>query len=124
MKIILVYIRKKFYNTYMKKLIVDNKYNEKKLNTFILDSFPMLSKNTLYKALRKKDIRINNTKVSSDTIIHTGDEITIYINDDLLFKNIDINIPIIYEDNNILIANKPEGLEVTENSSDINLTFK
>ena len=33
----------------MKKLIVDKKYNNKKLNTFLLDSFPNLSINTIYK---------------------------------------------------------------------------
>lgn len=106
----------------MKKLIVSNKYNEKKLNNFILDSFPNLNKNTLYKTLRKKDIRINNIKVSSDAIIHTGDEITLYINDDLLLGKSNLKIPIIYEDNNIIIVNKPEELEVTENSSNLNLT--
>ena len=48
----------------MKKLIVNKKYDGKKLNTFLLDSFDGLSLNTIYKALRKKDIRVNNVKVS------------------------------------------------------------
>ena len=39
----------------MKKLNVPNKYNGKKLTKFILDSFPHLSPNMLYKALRQKD---------------------------------------------------------------------
>ena len=39
----------------MRKIIVNEKYNNKKLNSFILDSFPNLNKNTLFKALRKKD---------------------------------------------------------------------
>ena len=43
----------------MKKLIVTQKYNEKKLSRFILDSFPHLSQNVLYKAFRQKDIKIN-----------------------------------------------------------------
>ena len=65
------------YNEYMRKLIVNEKYNNKKLNNFILDSFPCLNKNTLFKALRKKDIRINNIRVSSDTTIHAGDELSL-----------------------------------------------
>ena len=80
----------------MRKLIVNEKYNNKKLNNFILDSFPNLNKNTLFKALRKKDIRVNNVKVSNDITVHTGDEITIYIIDDFLFGTSNINIPIIY----------------------------
>ena len=108
----------------MRKLVVNEKYNNKKLNTFILDSFPALNKNTLFKALRKKDIRINNIKVSDDTIIHSGDEITIYIIDDYLFGTNNLKIDIIYEDNNIIIFNKPEGISVTveNNSSNITLT--
>lgn len=101
----------------MRKLIVNEKYNNKKLNNFILDSFPNLNKNALFKALRKKDIRINNIRVSSDTPIYAGDEISIYIIDKYLFGENNFNIPIIFEDNNILVVNKPEGLSVTEDSS-------
>ena len=43
----------------MKKLIVPQKYDNKKLTKFILDSFPKLSPNMLYKALRQKDIKID-----------------------------------------------------------------
>ena len=82
----------------MKKLIVDKKNDNKKLNTFILSSFPNLKSNTLYKALRQKDIRINNIRVNNNQIVHFGDEIKIYIKDELLLgnsTNIDLNI--IYE---------------------------
>lgn len=100
----------------MKKIIVNNKYDNKKLNAFILDNFPLLNKNVLFKALRKKDIRINNVKVSSDTIIHSGDEITIYIIDDLLFGKDNFNIKVIFEDDNIMVVNKPNNLSVTDDS--------
>lgn len=106
----------------MRKLIVNEKYNNKKLNNFILDSFPSLNKNTLFKALRKKDIRINNVKTSTDEVIHTGDEISIYIIDELLFGSNNINIEVIYEDDNILVVNKPEGIPVTEDTSSTNIT--
>ena len=96
-----------FYNILMKKVIVNKKYDNKKLNSFILDYFPNLNKNALYKALRKKDIRVNNVKVSSD-------EITIYITDDILLGSNSNNIQVIYEDDNILVVNKPEGISVTE----------
>ncbi len=106
----------------MRKIVVNEKYNNKKLNNYILDTFPALNKNILFKALRKKDIRINNIKVSNDTFIHTGDEITIYIIDELLFGKTISNIDIIYEDNNILIVNKPENLSVVDTSSEGTLT--
>ncbi len=107
----------------MRKLIVNEKYNNKKLNNFILDSFPNLNKNTLFKALRKKDIRVNGKRVSDDILLNTGDEITIFIIDDFLFGTSNIQIDIVFEDENIIIFNKPENLSVTEdNISNITLT--
>ena len=104
----------------MRKIIVNEKYNNKKLNSFILDSFPNLNKNTLFKALRKKDIKINNVRVSSsDTIIHLGDEISIYITDEYLLGKNKFDLKIIFEDTNILVVNKPEGLPVTEDTSNV-----
>ena len=98
----------------MKKLTVNLKYDNKKLNTFILNSFPNLKNNTLFKALRQKDIKINGKRVHENVVIHNGDEIEIFISDDLLLGNTNLNI--IYEDDNILIINKPSGIAVTENS--------
>ena len=101
----------------MKILIVEEKYNEKKLNSFLFDKFNSLSNNTFYKALRKKDIRINDVKINDNVTLHTGDEIKIFIVDDLLFNSAKPKIDIVYEDDNILIINKPAGLEVTGNES-------
>ena len=103
----------------MRKLIVPNKFNNKKVSDFLFYNFNGLTKNTLYKAFRKKDIRINNTKIVEDAFIHMGDEILVYIIDDLLFKN--INIEKVYEDENILVVNKPANLEVVGNDSLTNL---
>lgn len=98
----------------MKEIIVNSKYNQKKLIPFLLHSFPGLSENTLYKALRKKDIRVNQQKTSENLLLHTGDQITLFITDDLLFGQKPSLIPV-YEDENILVLNKPAGISVTEN---------
>lgn len=99
----------------MKNIVVDKKYNGKKLNTFLLDNFDGLTLNTIYKTLRKKDIRINNIKINNNCILHQGDEITLFIPNDLLYKK--INLDIVYEDDNILVVNKPAGIEVVSNSN-------
>ena len=75
-----------------------------------------LTSSTLHKALRKKDIRINDTRINEDTIVHEFDTITIFIIDDLLYKK--INLIKIYEDDNILIINKPVRLEVVSTSDE------
>lgn len=103
------------YNIHMKKLVVDKKYDNKKLNTFLLDTFSGLKPSTIFKALRKKDIIINNKRISENVTIHTNDEIIIYIKDDFLYNK--INYSIVYEDENILIVNKPAGISVTEDSN-------
>ena len=99
----------------MKKLNVPEKYNGKKLTKFILDSFPHLSPNMLYKALRQKDIKIDGTRTNKDVTIFTGSEILVYIADDLLCPTPDLDI--VFEDENILIINKPACLEVTGEDS-------
>lgn len=99
----------------MKKLIVPEKYNSKKLTKFILDSFPSLSPNMLYKALRQKDIKIDGKRTNKDCTIYVGSEILVYIVDNLLYQNPALDI--IFEDNNILIINKPSNLEVTGENS-------
>ena len=100
----------------MRKLIVNEKFDNKKLSSFILNSFPNLNKNTLFKAFRKKDIRINGKRISEDALISLGDEITVYISDKYLFSS-NISIQTIYEDDHILIVNKPNNMSVTEDSS-------
>lgn len=99
----------------MQSLIVEKKYNEKKLNIFLFENFSNLSSSTFYKALRKKDIRVNNIRVTENVNIHTGDEIKVFITDNLLFKTFSPDI--VYEDNNILIVNKPAELEVVGDDS-------
>ena len=99
----------------MRKLIVDKKYNNKKVVNFILNNFPKLSSNTLHKALRQKDIKINGKRIHEDTTVFENDEIQVYISDELLGLNIDLDV--IFEDENILILNKPVCLEVTGENS-------
>lgn len=99
----------------MKKLIVDKKYNGKKLNKFLFDNIPTLTSNLYYKTLRKKDIKINGKRVSENVTVFENDEILVYISDELLKSN--FNLDIFFEDDNILIVNKPYHIEVTGDNS-------
>ena len=98
----------------MRTLIVDNKFNNKKLDMFLLKNFDGLSLNTFHKALRKKDILVNGIRVKDNIFLNAGDNVNIYITDNYLFKQINLNI--VYEDENILIVNKPSGVEVVSNN--------
>ena len=104
----------------MKELVVDKKYNNKKLNTFVLASFPELSLNMFNKALRQKDIKINGIRVKENVNVFENDVIAVYISDEFLFKK--INLDIVYEDKNILVVNKPYNIEVVSNDLEKSLT--
>lgn len=104
----------------MKELVVDKKYNNKKLNAFVLASFPELSLNMFNKALRQKDIKINGIRVKENVSVFENDIVAVYIADEFLFKK--INLDIVYEDENILVVNKPYNIEVVSNDSSNNLT--
>lgn len=104
----------------MRKLIVPQKYNNKKLNTFILASFPELSINMLNKALRQKDIKINGVRIKENISIYENDEIAVFIADEYLFSKPSIGK--IFEDENILVVNKPNGIEVVSDDASKSLT--
>lgn len=101
----------------MKELIVPEKFNNKKLQSFLTYNFPSLSNSLFYKTLRKKDIRINDLRISENVILHTGDNVKIYISDEFLSPAIQKKINVIYEDSNIIIADKPAQIEVVGNNS-------
>lgn len=81
----------------------------------------------IYKLFRKKDVKVNGHWQDKKYIICNGEEISIYITDSQLeeFKRQveskqveDISNWIIYEDENILLINKPRGVLVQKNSED------
>lgn len=109
----------------MKKIIVNEKYNGKKLNKILLEEIVGLTYSLFVNTLRKKDIKINGKRTNKDITVHTGDEIIVYISDHLLEqKKSDTKVNIIYEDDNILVYNKPQGIEVTGENSLTSYTHK
>ena len=116
----------------MRELIVNEKYNNKKITTYLLEMYPNLSLNLIYKTLRKKDIKVNDKRISENIVLNAGDNIKVYIADEILLNNLSenlnkisnsnsnsncFNFDIIYEDENILILNKPSGIEVLGENS-------
>lgn len=111
----------------MRTININNKNDEKKLNNVLQKEFPALSLNTIYKALRKKDIRVNNVRINENITLHTGDIVKVFIADEFLFTDKSDNVskvsrkstdvPVIYEDSNILIVDKPSEIEVTGDNS-------
>lgn len=99
----------------MRTLIVNEKYNGKKLNRFLQDNLPNLSNGLFYKTLKKKDIKVNDKRVNENITLSTNDKVEVYIDDSLLATT--PKLEIVYEDDNIILVNKPSGIEVTGKNS-------
>lgn len=95
--------------------IQSNDANQR-LDKFLLKSFPKLSKSMMYKAIRNKKIKVNRKRCTFDQTLLEGDSILLFLPPDvleqktveLLKENVELNI--VYEDENLLIVNKPYGL--------------
>ena len=89
----------------------------------VLNSAPM---SFIYKLFRKKDVKVNGHWQDMKYVISEGEEIKIFVTDLQLeeFKyhkeikaSSDISSWIIYEDDNVLLINKPRGILVQKDSS-------
>lgn len=104
----------------MKEIRINKNDAGQRLDKFLLKLFKNLPPSLMYKAIRKKDIKINTKRCKPDTKLCVNDVLTVYIKDDFLkqsyeqydFLKAPFNIDIIYEDNNILLINKKPGLIV------------
>lgn len=102
----------------MRKVIIENSKKGINLSKYLLYKFPNLSKGSLYKALRNKDIKVNEKRISKDIILNSNDKLEIYISDNILF-NLPKSIDYIYEDDNIAVVFKPQG--ILSNSEEKNI---
>lgn len=93
----------------MNKLAFINEKEDKIINILLRKDF---SYNHACKLLRNKDVRVDGVKISDNLEIAKGSEIVVF------YENLDNvkNIEKVYEDENIVIINKPQGAEVTGES--------
>jgi len=103
----------------MQSITVSEKHADMKIEKYLQTIFPKLSYGTLQKALRKRDIKVNGTRVGRGYVVTPGDRLEVYITDDLLYGTANSRrtypedkFSIVYEDENILIVNKAPGVPV------------
>lgn len=95
-----------------------------RVDKFLLKAVPRLPKNLMYKYIRLKRIKLNGKKCDIADRLVEGDTLDLYINDEFFskscendFLSVSANIDPVYEDDNILIVNKPCGLVVHEDDN-------
>ncbi len=82
-----------------------------KVLTVLSQEVAEISFNMANSLLRKKDIRINDVKISKNIDVNDGDKITAFLPEDLKLSK---KYEIIFNDENVLIVNKFKGIEVAD----------
>ena len=93
------------------KLVIDDLTEEKRLDLYLADILQDVSRSKIQSEIKNDFITVNNKTVKSSYTIKSGDVIEI----DIKVNNLKIepeNIPldIVYEDENMLVVNKPSGM--------------
>jgi 23S rRNA pseudouridine955/2504/2580 synthase len=95
-----------------------------RLDAHIMSVFPALPSGALYKAFRKKDVKMGGKWAAPDAILAPPDTISVYLPDDILFGGKPGGsadggglagagtFSVVYEDERLLIVNKARGLAV------------
>lgn len=104
----------------MKTFIISDNDAGQRLDQFLSKAAPKLPKSLLYKSIRKKNIKCNGKRAELSQRLAAGDEIAVYLPDEVLtppevyddFLKAPAQLNIVYEDENILLLDKPPGLLV------------
>ncbi len=91
-----------------------------RLDKFLTKTYRNLPMPLLYKAVRKKDIRLNGKRCEANTRLQEGDSLYLFLPDDVLaiapptyeFMHASRSLDIVYEDDHVLLLNKKAGLLV------------
>ena len=104
----------------MRTIIVDDYQSGQKIEKFLFKILPLAPKSFIYKTLRKKNVKINKGVAKGGETLNSGDEINIFLSEEVLngfskeisLPQVEIKFNIIYENQDILIVDKPPGVAV------------
>jgi len=103
----------------MQTFVIEKDSANKRIDKVLKEKYPNLPQSFMYKAFRKKDIKVNGIRVKENHILNPGDIVEVYIIDEILYgkslsQPLDYTkaFSVVYEDQNILIVNKKQGIPV------------
>jgi 23S rRNA pseudouridine1911/1915/1917 synthase len=93
-------------------IFIDENDENKRLDSYLSEITPDFSRSKIQNFIKSGNIKINNTEKKPSYILKEGDKIDFEISEakDLSIHPQDIKLDIIYEDENMLIVNKPSGM--------------
>lgn len=115
----------------MKSFTITKNDAGQRLDKFIGKICPTMPMSLLYKFIRTKHIKVNRKRVEANTRLNIGDVIDLYINDEFFVKktpkydflSASTKIEIVYEDENIILVDKKQGLLVHPDENEYNDTL-
>ena len=110
----------------MKEFIISKNDTDIRLDKFMMRVMPNSKSGDIYKALRKKKVRVNGKHQGGDYRVSVGDTVCMYINDEFFgdekkaysWMSASYDISVVYEDENILVADKPSGMLSQDENED------
>lgn len=108
----------------MKKYIINSNDAGQRVDKFIQKAAPNLPQSVMYKGIRTKNIKLNRKRCEISTRLAQGDVLELYLSDEFFesteteyeFLKAPKDISVIYEDENILLIDKKNGLVVHEDN--------
>ncbi len=102
----------------MKSFVISQNDSGQRLDRFIHKSVPLLPQSMLYKYIRTKRIKVNSKRAEISQRLEVGDTVDMYINDEFFaeaekkydFLDAPKSLNVIYEDANILLLDKKQGV--------------
>ncbi len=117
------YLLQKIKNYYersdfVREFVVNKNDQGQRIDKFLTKLLPNIPQSMLYKSLRKDCVKVNGKHIKDGAYrLKEGDELKLYIKDEFFegkndtdFKRITPRLNVIYEDENILLVDKPQGM--------------
>ena len=98
----------------MKKFIVNQEEINKRIDSYLSEKNVDLSRVAIQRLIAEEKIKVNDKKVKPSYKVQENDEITLEEEQpkEITLKAQNIPLEIIYEDNDIIVVNKPKGMVV------------
>ena len=98
----------------MKKVIVENEEKNQRIDAYLAKKYEDMSRVAVKRLIDEEKILVNNKKTKASYKVQENDEISIEEEKpkEIELKAQNIPIEILYEDNDIIVVNKPKGMVV------------
>ena len=96
------------------EFLIEKEDTNKRIDSFLNDNLEDVSRSRIQKLIEEKNVLVNNKEINKNYKLRENDTITVYIEEpkeiDILPE--DIPLDIVYEDDDVILINKPQDMVV------------